>query len=224
MKGLSSRTRLRTVLHYFHRGGDWYIVERDSSDEQRQAFGAAGSGGAGAAGAVRRTSDAGQVQPTSALSRQVFLARIATGGWRYILVSHELLRDIVLSQESFDRFLAREPIFEQPFLMDFSDVAQPQAEAVTQPTVKHKTADRYVEVLRATTGAGTPDAYAITVNEQGIKLRVGDLKTGVGQAAGLLPPPERSWQLLSYVLAVLAKHNWPASGAQINSPSSTRPR
>ena len=67
------------------------------------AVGAAGSGGA-----VRRTSDAGQVQPTSALSRQIFLARIATGGWRYILVSHELLRDIVLSQESFDRFLARE--------------------------------------------------------------------------------------------------------------------
>ena len=77
-----------------------------------------------------------------------------------------------------------EPVFEQPFLMDFSDVAQPQAEAVTQPT-KHKTADRYVEVLRATTGAGTPDAYAITVNEHGIKLRVGDLKTGAGQAAGL---------------------------------------
>lgn len=27
------------VLHYFHRGGDWYIVERDSSDQQHQAFG-----------------------------------------------------------------------------------------------------------------------------------------------------------------------------------------
>ena len=109
---------------------------------------------------------------------------------------------------------AGEPVFEQPFLMDFSDVAQPQAEAVTQPA-RHKTADRYIEVLRATTGAGTPDAYAITVNEQRIKLRVGDLKTGAGQAAGLLPSPERSWQLLSYVLAVLAQHNWPASGAQI---------
>lgn len=108
---------------------------------------------------------------------------------------------------------AGEPVFEQPFLMDFSDVAQPQAEAVMQPT--SKTADRYVEVLRATTGAGTPDSYAITVNEQGIRLRVGDLKTGAGQAAGLLPSPERSWQLLSYTLAVLAKHHWPASGAQI---------
>ncbi len=107
---------------------------------------------------------------------------------------------------------AGEPVFEQPFLMDFSDVAQPQAEVVMQSA---KTADRYVEVLRATTGAGTPDAYAITVNEQGIRLRVGDLKTGAGQAAGLLPSPERSWQLLSYVLAVLAKHHWPASGAQI---------
>jgi len=29
------------VLHYFHRGGDWYIVERDSSDQQHQAFGVA---------------------------------------------------------------------------------------------------------------------------------------------------------------------------------------
>lgn len=30
------------VLHYFGRGGgDWYIVERDSSDEQHQAFGVA---------------------------------------------------------------------------------------------------------------------------------------------------------------------------------------
>lgn len=27
------------VLHYFGRGGDWYIVERDSTDEQHQAFG-----------------------------------------------------------------------------------------------------------------------------------------------------------------------------------------
>lgn len=53
---------------------------------------------------------------------------------------------------------AGEPVFEQPFLMDFSDIAHPQAEAVMQPA-KHKTADRYVEVLRATTGAGTPDAY-----------------------------------------------------------------
>lgn len=53
-------------------------------------------------------SSAGQVAPSSALARQVFLARIATGGWRYIIVSHELLRDIVLSQDSFDRFLARE--------------------------------------------------------------------------------------------------------------------
>ena len=64
---------------------------------------------------------AGRVQPApsleppeprpsgaATLARQVFLARIATGGWRYILVSHELLRDIVLSQESFDHFLARE--------------------------------------------------------------------------------------------------------------------
>jgi len=108
---------------------------------------------------------------------------------------------------------AGKPVFEQSFLMDFSDVAQPQAEAVMQPT--SKTADRYVEVLRATTGAGTPDAYAITVNEQGIKLRVGDLKTGAGQAAGLLPSPERSWQLLSYALSILAKHHWPTSGAQI---------
>jgi len=53
-------------------------------------------------------SSAGQVAPSSALARQVFLARIATGGWRYIIVSHELLRDIMLSQDSFDRFLARE--------------------------------------------------------------------------------------------------------------------
>lgn len=68
----------------------------------------AGAIGSGGGGAARRTSGAGQVQPTSALSRQVFLARIATGGWRYILVSHELLREIVLSQDSFDRFLARE--------------------------------------------------------------------------------------------------------------------
>ena len=29
------------VLHYFGRGGDWYIVERDSSEEQHQAFGVA---------------------------------------------------------------------------------------------------------------------------------------------------------------------------------------
>lgn len=29
------------VLHYFGHGGDWYIVERDSSDEQHQAFGVA---------------------------------------------------------------------------------------------------------------------------------------------------------------------------------------
>ena len=29
------------VLHYFGRVGDWYIVERDSSDEQHQAFGVA---------------------------------------------------------------------------------------------------------------------------------------------------------------------------------------
>lgn len=105
---------------------------------------------------------------------------------------------------------AGEPVFEQPFLMDFSDVEQPQAE-----TAQRSTTDRYVEVQRATTGAGTPDAYAITINELGITLRVGDLKTGAGQAAGLLPTPERSWQLLSYTLAVLAKHNWPASGAQI---------
>ena len=105
---------------------------------------------------------------------------------------------------------AGEPVFEQPFLMDFSDVEQPQAE-----TAQRSTTDRYVEVQRATTGAGTPDAYAISINEQGITLRVGDLKTGAGQAAGLLPTPERSWQLLSYTLAVLAKHNWPASGAQI---------
>lgn len=27
------------VLHYFGRGGDWYIIERDSTDEQHQAFG-----------------------------------------------------------------------------------------------------------------------------------------------------------------------------------------
>ena len=53
-------------------------------------------------------SSAGQVAPSTALARQVFLARIATGGWRYIIVSHELLRDIMLSQDSFDRFLARE--------------------------------------------------------------------------------------------------------------------
>jgi len=59
-------------------------------------------------GAASCASSAGQVAPSSALARQVFLARIATGGWRYILVSHELLRDIVLSQDSFDRFLARE--------------------------------------------------------------------------------------------------------------------
>jgi len=58
--------------------------------------------------AVSCASSAGQVAPPSALARQVFLARIATGGWRYIIVSHELLRDIVLSQDSFDRFLARE--------------------------------------------------------------------------------------------------------------------
>jgi len=105
---------------------------------------------------------------------------------------------------------AGEPVFEQPFLMDFSDVEQPQAE-----TAQRSTTDRYVEAQRATTGAGTPDAYAIMINEQGITLRVGDLKTGAGQAAGLLPSPERSWQLLSYALAVLAKHNWPASGVQI---------
>lgn len=59
-------------------------------------------------GAASCASSAGQVAPSSALARQVFLARIATGGWRYIIVSHELLRDIVLSQDSFDRFLARE--------------------------------------------------------------------------------------------------------------------
>ena len=29
------------VLHYFGCGDDWYIVERDSSDEQHQAFGVA---------------------------------------------------------------------------------------------------------------------------------------------------------------------------------------
>lgn len=29
------------VLHYFGRGGDWYIIERDSTDEQHQAFGIA---------------------------------------------------------------------------------------------------------------------------------------------------------------------------------------
>lgn len=57
-------------------------------------------------GVGRCASGAGQ--GSSALARQVFLARIATGGWRYIIVSHELLRDIVLSQDSFDRFLARE--------------------------------------------------------------------------------------------------------------------
>jgi len=28
-------------LHYFSGGSDWYIVERDSSDEQLQAFGLA---------------------------------------------------------------------------------------------------------------------------------------------------------------------------------------
>lgn len=67
-----------------------------------------GAIGAGAGSAARSPSMAGRVQPSSALARQVFLAQIATGGWRYIIVSHELLRDIVLSQDSFDRFLARE--------------------------------------------------------------------------------------------------------------------
>jgi len=68
---------------------------------------------------------------------------------------------------------------------------------------------------------GTPDVFAFWVSfydETGAKrerplvhLRLGDLKTGAGQAAGILPPPEDSWQLRYYAIAVLLWLSWPAS-------------
>lgn len=68
---------------------------------------------------------------------------------------------------------------------------------------------------------GTPDVFAFWVSfydEAGekrarprVSLRLGDLKTGAGQAAGTLPPPEESWQLRYYALAVLLWLSWPAS-------------
>lgn len=68
---------------------------------------------------------------------------------------------------------------------------------------------------------GTPDVFAFWVSfydETGAKrerplvsLRLGDLKTGAGQAAGTLPPPEESWQLRYYAIAVLLWLSWPTS-------------
>ena len=40
--------------------------------------------------------------------REVFLARIATGGWPFILITHEMLREILLSEAAFDSILAEE--------------------------------------------------------------------------------------------------------------------
>lgn len=63
---------------------------------------------------------------------------------------------------------------------------------------------------------GTPDVFnVITVAKADgrklIYLRLGDLKTGAGQAAGRLPRPSESWQLRYYALAVLLWLSWPAA-------------
>lgn len=45
---------------------------------------------------------------SGARERDVFLNRIATGGWSYVIISHEMLREILLTPESYDLLLREE--------------------------------------------------------------------------------------------------------------------
>lgn len=96
-----------------------------------------------------------------------------------------------------DFFVA--PVFERSHTVDFS----------TDPPTVGISAD--YAVFTPTTSGGTPDAFTVRSTPAGLVLRLPDLKTGVGHAQGTLPPPQDSWQLRYYALAVLLSQGWPAS-------------
>jgi hypothetical protein len=92
------------------------------------------------------------------------------------------------------------PRFEQPHAVDF--------------TVRSATrCDDYTTLPASSWTCGTPDAFALHVDPRAltVRLRVGDLKTGAGQAAGGLAPPYESWQLRYYALAALLAAGWPSA-------------
>lgn len=101
-------------------------------------------------------------------------------------------------------------IYEQSFTVDFLTGESSLTSRNYIDTVPLRN-----RVLSSYTG-GTPDVFnAITVEKADgrrlIYLRLGDLKTGAGQAAGRLPRPSESWQLRYYALAVLLWLSWPTN-------------
>jgi len=101
------------------------------------------------------------------------------------------------------------PFYEVRFLVDFSDpssVRNISAGADGRSAVL--IGERY-GVASPRCSAGTCDAFAYLIDGGKIYLRVPDLKTGAGQAAGRLPPPAESWQLRYYALAILLWLGWP---------------
>lgn len=99
------------------------------------------------------------------------------------------------------------PAYEQPFIADFTS-----GKVTTSTEVSNQSRAYRIENPHAT--AGTPDAYAVWIDsESKLHVRVGDLKTGAGQAAGSLPHPSESWQLRYYALVILMWMGWPAATA-----------
>lgn len=99
------------------------------------------------------------------------------------------------------------PMFEVRFFVDFSDPASARSISADGDT-SVLIGERY-GVPSPRVSAGTCDAFAFAIADGAIYLRVADLKTGAGQAAGCLPPARESWQLRYYTLAVLLWLGWP---------------
>lgn len=99
------------------------------------------------------------------------------------------------------------PVFEVRFFVDFSDPAS--ARNISDDGCTAVLIGERYGVPSPRVSAGTCDAFAYAVEDGAIYLRVADLKTGAGQAAGCLPPVRESWQLRYYTLAVLLWLGWP---------------
>lgn len=104
--------------------------------------------------------------------------------------------------------------FERPFVVDFSlNTSRMLGEGHDSELQRRPS----YEIRRLTECAGTPDVFSYRIDadplggKSKIHLRLGDLKTGAGQASGTLPPPSEAGQLLFYVVAVLLELSWPAA-------------